>query len=953
MQKVTQNKLVQNFYNKNISDIILKLLNDQNDSIFYIYNLNSNEITWEGSYKELLGYNDSEMSNFNISDWENSIYQPDKQKTLDLLVRSIQTKIPYNVSYSFKSKNGNFLYIEDYGDFYNENGVDYLIGRMQDASEKIFLEKLINVLSEIVEKITKSRSLKDTLVYISQKIDEIFNNDKISSINLIDNKKIKQIYSYQLSENLKSFLTGLDLIKGNGITHHILESKEHLYVPYIKESIYFENIHKIYTDNNINSAIGYPIFGDESECIATLNVFKNSFGEFDSFVSKHIDKFIGLIKIAIEKNIQDQELQKLASVVENAKNMILIFDENNNITWANDSFFRFTELTPQEILNQNILNFPKSRIYNPLQIEYLQNSILKHESYNLEIYNINKSGKPYWVELSGTPNYDKDNIYIGYTQIERDITDKKESELKFQKNEKFLLSITSNMTEGIYRSTPDKGIIYCNDAFVRLFGYNSVDEVIEQKGENLYYYPEDRIKFLKKLKFQKKIINEEIKFKKKNGDVFWGLINTSYFDENGIGSYQDGFINDITQLKEVSSKLKSYNSQLENVMNAINNSTYVAMLDLDFNIKFVNHKICELLNFNNTELVGQNIIKYIYNGEENKNWNNLIQVVLLGNPFRREIDFTDSEQQIMWLDVVINPIKDENELSYGYYFIANDITDKKIAEASIKELNESLELKVDERTSLLNDALDEVRMLNSSLYETNKSLTSLNEEKNDFISLAAHDLKNPLQGIMFAAELIKTHLSKLTTEQILYNMVFIESTSKRMSDIIHNYLNVTSIESGLFNFNFQNLDIKYTTDELIKSYIPIAEKKSVRLFYDTDNVTSIIDKNAFIQIIENLISNAIKFSPSDKTINVNLEVNENNFTINVIDEGPGLTELDKQNLFKKFAKLSAKPTAGENSTGLGLSIVKKLAELMNGKISCSSEYGKGAIFSVSFPIRQA
>lgn len=930
-----------------------KLIKDQFDRVFYIYDINSNEVSWEGSYRLLFGYDDIEMANFTITDWENSILETDKDKTVELLEISINKKIPYATEYAFKNKNGKLIQIEDYGDYYEINGKSYLMGSMKDISEKIFIDKIINIHSEITLKITNSSSLDETLIYITKLIDEIYGFEIISTINLLSNNKIHKIFSYNLDEKIRLQLLGKELIDGNGITNYIYNSKNSIYISNIQESIHFKNIFTLYSNENLNSAIGYPILNNNNECIATLNVFKSSIGEFDKLIHKYIEKFIGLIKIAIEKNYKDQELKKLGSFVEKTNNSILVFDENNNINWANKAFFQLTELNPNEILKTNYIDFPKSNLYNPLQYEYIIQQINKREPYFTELYNLNKSNKPYWVEVSGTPIFDDENNFNGYIQVENDITDKKISEIKLQKNEKFLLSITSNMTEGIYRSTFDKGLIFCNDAFVKLFGYNDIEEILSLKTEEFYFNPDDRLKLINKLKSQKKVINEEIKLKRKNGESFWGLINSNFYEEDGSEPYQDGFIHDISQIKEASSQLKIYNSQLENVMNAINNSTYVIMLDLEFNIKFINIKFCELLKYENFDIVDNNIIDYIFDGEENPFWNNLKQAVLLGNSFRIEINFVNNFNQIIWLDSVINPIKDESEVTYGFYFIANDITDKKIAEESIIELNESLEKKVLERTSLLNDALDEVRMLNFSLYETNQNLMTLNEEKNDFISIAAHDLKNPLQGIMFSAELVKSHLSKLSSEQISYNMDFIENTSKRMRDIIHNYLNVTSIESGMFNFNFQNTDIKYTLDELLKNYIPIAEHKSVKLTYDIQPIYSVIDKNAFIQIIENLVSNAIKFSPADKAVNVNLEIIDSSFYINVIDDGPGLTEIDKQNLFKKFAKLSAKPTAGENSTGLGLSIVKKLVELMNGKISCSSEYGKGAIFTVVFPIRQA
>ena len=108
------------------------------------------------------------------------------------------------------------------------------------------------------------------------------------------------------------------------------------------------------------------------------------------------------------------------------------------------------------------------------------------------------------------------------------------------------------------------------------------------------------------------------------------------------------------------------------------------------------------------------------------------------------------------------------------------------------------------------------------------------------------------------------------------------------------------------------------------------------------------DANYIDQVIENLLSNAIKFSPSNKNIYIHVSVTDTNALCEIRDEGPGLSEDDKKKLFSKYQKLSAKPTGNETSTGLGLSIVKKFVEAMNGEIWCESEIEKGASFFVKF-----
>jgi signal transduction histidine kinase len=127
-----------------------------------------------------------------------------------------------------------------------------------------------------------------------------------------------------------------------------------------------------------------------------------------------------------------------------------------------------------------------------------------------------------------------------------------------------------------------------------------------------------------------------------------------------------------------------------------------------------------------------------------------------------------------------------------------------------------------------------------------------------------------------------------------------------------------------------------------------AENKSISITRDIISSSAIIDPNFAVDIFENLISNAIKFSNIGTNISIKVSENEKNVVVEVGDEGPGFTEDDKTKLFGKFQKLSAKPTGGETSTGLGLSIVKKYVDAMNGSIRCDSEPGKGTNFVVKF-----
>jgi signal transduction histidine kinase len=230
-----------------------------------------------------------------------------------------------------------------------------------------------------------------------------------------------------------------------------------------------------------------------------------------------------------------------------------------------------------------------------------------------------------------------------------------------------------------------------------------------------------------------------------------------------------------------------------------------------------------------------------------------------------------------------------------------------------------------------------------------ENLEKLNIEKNEFLGIAAHDLKNPIFGIQMLAKLIKEDDS-LTPEE---NQEFIQdiiNSCDRMIDIITKLLDLNAIESGKIKINIEVCDINNITKDIINQYLPKAHNKNIQIIFKTQSDgIGIVDHFALIQILDNLISNALKFSPYDKIININTWDDDNKIFLEIKDEGPGMNENDLKHLFKKFSKLSARPTGGENSTGLGLSIVKRYIDAMNGNINVTSNLGQGTSFKIAFP----
>jgi signal transduction histidine kinase len=208
-------------------------------------------------------------------------------------------------------------------------------------------------------------------------------------------------------------------------------------------------------------------------------------------------------------------------------------------------------------------------------------------------------------------------------------------------------------------------------------------------------------------------------------------------------------------------------------------------------------------------------------------------------------------------------------------------------------------------------------------------------------------------------------------QSLRWGIARIESSTTRMLALIEKLLDVNAIERGTANLHLETLDVSAIARASLERFQAAAAAKNITLRLSVEGIsTAFADHNYTEQVLDNLISNAIKYSPEGKDVLVRVrqekdsremianKVHNNGETalhsssrlrLEVHDEGPGLSDKDKAKLFGTFMRLSALPTGGEQSIGLGLSIVKKLVEAMNGKVWCESEHGKGAMFIVELP----
>ena len=299
------------------------------------------------------------------------------------------------------------------------------------------------------------------------------------------------------------------------------------------------------------------------------------------------------------------------------------------------------------------------------------------------------------------------------------------------------------------------------------------------------------------------------------------------------------------------------------------------------------------------------------------------------------------------------------ELEHAYNTISAQVHELKEAHKEILQRNKELELQqesllthsghLNEVSETITDIHNELKIQQKEILKKKKEFLGITSEKNNLIGIVAHDLKSPLNQIRGFINILKMNTANLD-EDTIQVIRMIESSTVRLSDMVSKILNVDAIESDNPSISLKQTNLSALLETVTQRFkVEAAQKKiTIHTHFDED-AWALADEDYADQVFQNLISNAIKFSPKGRNVFISLEDRGDQVICKVRDEGPGISSDDKKKLFGKYQRLSAKPTGGETSTGLGLSIVKRFVEYMNADIRCESEQESGACFIVSFP----
>ncbi len=268
----------------------------------------------------------------------------------------------------------------------------------------------------------------------------------------------------------------------------------------------------------------------------------------------------------------------------------------------------------------------------------------------------------------------------------------------------------------------------------------------------------------------------------------------------------------------------------------------------------------------------------------------------------------------------------------------------------LEKANKELEKRVQERTTQFEKAAEDLKKLNEQLKSKNLNLEKLNRDKNEYLGIAAHDIKNPLSSIMGYSEILFEDAETLNHDEIRNYGKNIYSNSSNIISIIEKLLDADSIESGRITVDEEVFDLRELITEVINTNSITCRSKSIKIIFEEPDAPVKVktDYNLSLQIIDNILSNACKYTFSNTFITITINDSESGKVVAVSDQGPGIKPDERELVFKKFARLSNRPTGDESSTGLGLSIVKMLCDRLGHKVWFDSTPGLGTSFYVEF-----
>lgn len=625
-----------------------------------------------------------------------------------------------------------------------------------------------------------------------------------------------------------------------------------------------------------------------------------------------IKHYFAIIENHTSEKEKEEELLVLSSIAQKNINAVIICDNKGCIEWVNDSFLNLTGFTSEELQGKKPGHMLQGPETNPKTVEYLANQIRNGLPLNTEIVNYSKNKRKYWVRVQGQALLDKDGNVIKFFAVEEDITQQKEFQQKIIDSENKLNTLIENLQSGVLLEDEDRKIVVVNNKFCSIF--NLSIEPDELKGMDSVTAENDRKQFFKKPDAFIERINEIIKDKEKVVAEEIELADGRFLERSFLPIYKDGknagqlwSYDDVTIKKRYKESIEAERQKYSNIIANMN----MGLLEVDNqdHVLFANQSFCDMSGFSLLDLLGNKASDLLMN-KKNKALivdKNLIRNNGVSDSYEVTAKTKDGKEK-HWL-ISGAPNYNLNGELIGSIGIHLDVTDQKKLE--------------NQKAQLL------------------KKLEKQNEQLNEYAQIVSHDLKSPLRSIHSLLSWIKEDNSDEFSEETLGYLNLIEGKVEKMDHLIQGILTYSKVETD--DEVNDSIDLNEVINNCIK-IIHIPENTKVIIENELPIVKA--DKFRMQQLFQNIISNAVNYiDKPEGLVSVGHTEDAESYTFYVKDNGPGIAKENQEKIFKIFQSF----TNHESSTGIGLSIVKRIVDNYKGTISIESELNRGTTFFIKLP----
>jgi PAS domain S-box-containing protein len=626
---------------------------------------------------------------------------------------------------------------------------------------------------------------------------------------------------------------------------------------------------------------------------------------------------IVLMDITDRKN-RETELQEsrdfYLNMFENFPTMIWKTDVDGNNVYSGSGWNEFVEKGEGVNLGLGWIN-----CLHPDDIERCSKlhevSVRNRQPYDIEYRVLHKSGEYRWIQAINRPFYDINGDFDGYIGIGLDITDRKAAEEGLIRYK----ILSESVRDIIHFIDIEGNIIDVNRSGLKLYGYTYEEflklNIRELRAEG-FISPE----FLQKC--EKEGASYETVHYRKDKSTFPVEISAKGADIGGKRVIVS-IIRDITERKQTEIAIKESEEKFRSLFNNANDAIFVYEINNDFkDEKFVevNDVACSYLGYTREELLNMSFEDV--NGEQNKDkLAAMVEVIKKEGNGIFETWHRTKDNKMIPVEVNVHTFNQNGKKIAQS--IVRDITQRKSVESSLKAAKEAAEI--------------------------------ANKTKSEFLANMSHEIRTPINGIVGMVDL--TLLTRLDSEQ-KENLDIIKSCANSLLKVINDILDFSKIEAGKLVIENISFDIKALVEETIKAHSPQAVTKGLELNYAFSSTIPqyvIGDPSRIQQILNNLISNAIKFTESGevwvKVKKLRTKENEVELQFAVEDSGIGIAEENIRKLFESFSQLDGSITRRFGGTGLGLAISKQLSEMMGGSLRVESQKDAGSKFYITLMLK--